>query len=37
MIVNDKELKSPVLAVAMKNFDAFDCILNSKFLGVENE
>ena len=33
LIVNDQEIDNAVIAVAMQNFNNFDCILNSSILG----
>lgn len=33
MIINDQEYENVVLAVAMKNFQNFDCIINSSLMG----
>ena len=37
LIINDVDMKSQVVAVAVKNFDAFDLIVSNKFIGVNNE
>ena len=37
LIVNNESFRNQTVAVSYKNFDAFDCILNSRFIGGENE
>ncbi len=37
LIINRKEFNNAVVAVAIKNFENFDCILNSNLIGGEND
>ena len=33
IIIDDKVFDNSIVAVALKNFDDFDCIINSKLIG----